>query len=238
MTSSGSPGAPAVLSARERDVIEFLRANPAFLDAHPELLRQLSISHASGDAVSLLERQIAVLRADNARLKKRLDELIRLAHRNQELNQKIQTLVLALMHAVGPQAIFASLERALREDFGADSVTTLIFAQPSFVDGGDLAQFAGRQAPARAAFAQVLEARKPSCGSLGAEQRTLVAGAAEQAHSAVVMPLVANGWDGVLVITSRDPARYQADMGTELLAYLIDIVIVVLDPWVKRERGA
>lgn len=238
MTSTSGSGAPAVLSARERDVMDFLRAHPAFLDAHPELLRQLSIPHASGDAVSLLERQVAVLREDNARLKKRLDELIRLAHRNQELNHKIQTLVLALMHAVGPQAIFAVLERALREEFGADSVTTAIFAAPSFVDGGDLAQFAGSDAPSRAAFSAVLEARQAYCGSLSNAQRAHVAGAAEQAHSAVVMPLVASGWDGVLIIVSRDPARYQADMGTEFLAYLMQIVILVLDPWVKRGRTA
>jgi uncharacterized protein len=238
MSSSGIPGASASLSARERDVIDFLRANPAFLDGHPELLRQLAIPHDSGDAVSLLERQVAVLREDNARLKQRLDELIRLARRNQDLHRKLQTLVLGLMHAVGPPAIFAALERALREDFGAEFVTTLIFATPSFIDGAAQTQFAGAGAPARAAFAEALAARRPHCGELAAAQLAELGGVAGAAHSGAVVPLVAPGWDGVLVIASLDPTRYTADIGTEFLAYLAEIVVLVLEPWIKRERGA
>jgi uncharacterized protein YigA (DUF484 family) len=48
------------------------------------------------------------------------------------------------------------------------------------------------------------------------------------------MPLIGRGWDGVLVIASNNPAHYQAGMGTEFLNYLRDIVILVIDPWVKR----
>src|SRR5262245_9853300 len=84
-----------------REVIEFLRANPTFLDQHPQLLSQLTIPHASGDAVSLLERQVAVLREDNSRLKRQFDELIRHARHNEQLTQRIHALVLILMNAVG-----------------------------------------------------------------------------------------------------------------------------------------
>jgi len=48
------------------DVIRFLVENPNFFDQHPEALSELSISHVSYGAVSLVERQVAVLRERNA----------------------------------------------------------------------------------------------------------------------------------------------------------------------------
>lgn len=237
MTGTTRPGPAPAGATRAHEVAEFLRANPAFLDQHPELLRALSIPHQSGDAVSLLERQVSVLREDNARLKKRLDELLRFARQNEALNHKIHELVLTLMNAVGPQAIFASLERTLREQFGADSVRSLIFAEPAFVDGGDVAHFAGPQADRRAAFAALLAQAKTVCGPLTAAAREALSATGESGGSAVIMPLIGKGWDGVLVIASDDAARYQSDMGTEFLMFLKEIVTLVLDPWVKRPRA-
>lgn len=237
MTSQTQPDAKAPGAVDARDVAGFLRANPAFLDQHPDLLRALTIPHQSGDAVSLLERQVAVLRDDNARLKKQLDEWVRLARANETLNHKIHELVLTLMHAVGPQAIFASLDRALREQFGADRVQSLLFAEPAFVDSGDGAHFAGSGSPRREPFAAQLGAATTVCGALTPAAREALFSAEEGAASAVVMPLIGKGWDGVLVIASNDASRYQADMGTEFLSFLKEIVTLVLDPWVKRPRS-
>ena len=76
MTASGPTQATPVNLPREAEVIAFLRTHPSFLDQHPELLSQLEIPHGSGDAVSLLERQVAVLREENARLKQQFEQLV------------------------------------------------------------------------------------------------------------------------------------------------------------------
>lgn len=236
MTSQTQPETAPASAVDARDVAGFLRANPAFLDQHPELLRALSIPHQSGDAVSLLERQVTVLRDDNTRLKKQLDDWVRLARANETLNHKIHELVLTLMHAVGPQAIFASLERALREQFGADRIQTLIFAEPAFVDSGDDAHFTGPKSDRRAPFATVITQARSACGPLDLAAREALFAEHEAGGSAVIMPLLGKAWDGVLVIASNDATRYQGDMGTEFLTFLKEIVTLVLDPWVKRPR--
>jgi uncharacterized protein len=221
---------------RPQDVVDFLLANPAFLDEHPDLLRALSIPHQSGDAVSLLERQIAAFREENSRLKKQIKDWGKLARQNEALNQKIHALVLALMHAVGPQAIFANLDQTLREQFGADRVQCLIFADATFVDSGDSAHFIGARSDLRAPFAALIASGKSVCGTLeGAAQQALFA-SSDAGGSAVLMPLRGNFWDGVLAIASDDGNRYQGDMGTEFLSFLKEIVTLVLDPWVKRAR--
>ncbi len=237
MTSSGTPDQNATHTERAREVVEYLRTNTAFFDQHPEVLRELSIPHASGDAVSLIERQVAALRDESRQLKQQLEKLIAFARENERLNARIHALVLALMNAAGPQAIFECLQNCLREDFGADHTAARIFAEPAFVDSGEVPQFVGRDAPERTPFGQLLAADETCCGTLDAAQRETLFADVTTSMSAVVMPLVARNWDGVLVIASADSERYQMDMGTELLTYLKDVVALVVDPWVKPPRA-
>ena len=103
-----------------RAVAAYLKANPAFFTAYPDVLHELDIPHASGGATSLLERQVASLRSENQRLKTRFHELVRLAESNQELITRIHQLALLLMEAAGPQAIFATLADNLMRDFKAE----------------------------------------------------------------------------------------------------------------------
>lgn len=232
MTSPSQPDAPLAALVDAQDVIDYLRAHPSFLDQHPQLLSELSISHETGATVSLVERQVSVLRGENARQKKQFEDLIRHARNNEQLTQKIHALLLSLMNAVGPQAIFACLERGLRADFGADRVDFFIFAESAAVDGSTLAAFVGVASAARAAFAPVIGARKSACGVLEDPQRSAFDSGFK--GSAVIMPLIGQGWDGVIVCASNDAKRYSADRGTELLEYLREVATLLIAPWVKR----
>jgi len=143
-------------------------------------------------------------------------------------------LTLRLFEAGSLFEIFAALEQSLRSDIGADCVFVRIFAQPAEGSSVALAEFAGRESPLREVFAETLAKRRPACGRLaGAQQRALLAGGADDYASAAALPLLGAHWDGILVVASRDPQRYHAQMGIELLAHLGEIVSVVLDAWVR-----
>ncbi len=235
MTPTSQPDLPRAAPIAAADVIDFLRADPSFLDQHPQLLSELSVPHGSGTAVSLVERQVGVLREERARHKQQFEDVIRHARSNELLTRKIHILTLSLMNAVGPQAIFASLEPGLCADFGADRVVCLVFAESAAVDGESLVPFVGAQAPARTAFAPIIGAHSSACGPLAAAQAAVVFDAGFTG-SAVVMPLIGRDWDGVVICASNDQARYCADMGTELLDYLRDVATLVITPWVKRSQ--
>ena len=49
----------------EEIVQDYLKQNPRFLLDHPEILETLELSHNSGVASSLIERQVETLRASN-----------------------------------------------------------------------------------------------------------------------------------------------------------------------------
>jgi uncharacterized protein YigA (DUF484 family) len=221
---------------RGRDVAEYLRAHPQFFEEHPDVLGALEIPHARGTAVSLVERQLAVLRQENRQLKRRLTEIVNNAKHNERLSRRIRELTLALMDAAGMEELLAVLDERLRGDFGADEVILRIFAEPAFV-GGCVAAFVGRDAAARRPFAQIIDAAVPVPGRpKRAHCEALLVDAASSPGSAVIMPLKTQDWDGVLMIRSRDEQRYNAAMGVDLLAHLGDIVSLVISPWVRRVR--
>ena len=216
-------------------VAVYLREHPDFFNRYPDVLRDIEITHASGDAVSLLERQVSALRDGNRRAKERFDELATLATSNQELIQRIHQLALSLMEAAGLEAIFATITQRLALDFNADHARSFIFGSPSFVDASPLPEFVGKDSPIRELFGDLLDAKIPKCGPLtSAQSNLLLELGIPLGGSAALLPLSGNTWVGLLIISSDDEARFKVDMGTEFLAYLGDIVSLVVDPWVAK----
>jgi uncharacterized protein YigA (DUF484 family) len=215
-------------------VATYLRENPDFLVEHPDVLRALQIPHATGDAVSLFERQVAALREGNRELQGRFEQLVELASRNETLIFRVHKLALALMAAAGPEAILGTLKSRLLADFDATAVAVLIFADPAFVDNTDTTDFVGPSNNKRGAFVEILAQKVIRCGRMSSVQSDALFGTLERVGSSVMLPLSGNGWDGVLAVTSADESRYQDGMGTEFLAYLGDVVSLVVDPWVER----
>ena len=67
----------------ENTVAAYLRAHPDFLARYPELLETLELQHASGSAISLIERQVEILRGRSQRLEDRLSNLLEAARDNE-----------------------------------------------------------------------------------------------------------------------------------------------------------
>lgn len=219
-------------------VSEYLRKHLDFFEHNPDVLRDIELTHSSGDAVSLLERQVTVLRAENTRMKERFEQLVALATSNENLIKRIHQLALALMDAAGPEAIFATLTERLAREFDADHVCTVVLANSAFVDAKLVPEFVGAQWSNRNLFTDVLSAKMPTCGEITRDQLVSILPNAEQANSsATILPLSGKSWDGLLIIISNDETRFRDDMGTDFLAYLGDIVSLIVDPWVARDKS-
>lgn len=215
-------------------VSDYLREHPDFFLEHAEILAALSIPHASGGAVSLVERQVSLLREENHKLRTNLEDLVEVARANEALSRRMHELTLSLMEAATPEAIFAALSNNLSRDFNADHIAVRLFADPARPQQSR-DEFAGSQAPEQGLFAEVFEQRRPVCIQLKREQQTYLFGEdSPEDGSAVIVPLLGHDWTGVLVVASDDPQRYQPGMGVDLLAHLGDIVGLLLGPWVAR----
>ncbi|NCX74305.1 MAG: DUF484 family protein, partial [Betaproteobacteria bacterium] len=82
----------------EHQVERWLKANPDFLQRHPELLSQLKMPDLhTGRAVSLHERQLEVMREKHRQLEHRLADLMRIAQENDLIGEKMQRFTRQLL---------------------------------------------------------------------------------------------------------------------------------------------
>ena len=217
------------------EVAAYLRRHPDFFEQNPHLLSDLSLPHATGGVVSLVERQVSLLRRQNESSRARLRELIEVARRNEDLAGRMHRFVLSLLEAAEPKDIFATLYARLREDFSADRVAVRLFAEPAFIDSYAGEEFAGTDRNELTLFKSIIDRRRPLPGRLKRQQQVFLFGdEGDDIGSAVMVPLQGNGWGGVLAIGSRDPGRFHEQLGVELLGNLGDVLSCILKPWVKE----
>lgn len=217
----------------EERVAEYLREHPDFFVRHPGIVEHLQVPHQCGEAISLVEYQIAVLRDENRRLRHRLHELSGCARENEELSQRLHRLTLSLIACEQVDDIFATLQQAMCEDFLADAAAIRVFASPRAPEDQGLGEFLGADPSARAIFARLLEGGRPVCGRLRPAQRELLFGErSAEIGSGALVPIGEAPCYGVLAIGSRDPHRYHPGMGTMFLRNLAELVGRVLTPHV------
>lgn len=234
MTAPVEPG-NTYTGVTDDDVIAYLQAHPEFFTEHPELLSDLDIPHQTGAAVSLVEKQVAILREQNQQANKRLHELIEIARQNEELARRMHQLSLTLMDAGDTREIFPTLYENLTRNFHADRVVVRLFADPAFldIDAGD--EFVGAENEGRNLFKSIINSRHPLCGRMKHQQKVFLFGDdGDEIASSVMVPLRGNNWSGILSIGSVDPDRFQPGMGVELLANLGEILSFIFKPWIAE----
>jgi uncharacterized protein YigA (DUF484 family) len=205
----------------QQQVADYLTAHPDFLVRHPEVLARIDIPHPTGDAVSLIERQVATLREQNQRYREQLDSLIAIARDNDSLARRLHRLTLALIETRSFDEVLNTLQDELRSLFQADAVEMKLFS------ADELAAHATEAGPAM--FSDFLARERPSCGSLPPEQLEYLFGPqAGETGSAALIPIQAPPLVGVLAIGSHDPQRFDASKRVDFLQRLSDIVSATL----------
>src|ERR1700709_1832595 len=102
----------------EREVADYLLANPDFFAAHAELLGTIRLSNPHGkSAVSLQERQMEMLRDKSKQMERRLAELLRYGHENDSIAAKFNRWTARVMAERDPYALPRSIAYGLRDVF-------------------------------------------------------------------------------------------------------------------------
>ncbi|MGF1527832.1 MAG: DUF484 family protein [Candidatus Competibacterales bacterium] len=212
----------------EQAIADYLQAHPDFFNRHTHLLETLAIPHPVRGAVSLVERQVAHLREQNTRLRRKLKELIAVARDNDRLFKRFQLLTLTLLEAEDLDDMLHNLQGILRDEFHADFTALQLVAEPlapvshatAFVTESHLTPFKA-----------LLHHGQPLCGRLTAEQsRGLFGPSASQVASAAVVPLGYGDWQGLLGVGSQDPQRFHPTMDTQFLHRTGELISHALQP--------
>lgn len=234
MTSQSARGTAAA-TTDESAIADYLEKHPDFFERHPNSLVRLRLPHARGAAVSLIERQVEVLRARQLSADERLNEFVRVARANDQLAERIHRFTRRLLRAMTPTATVAEIEASLREDFDAfDARLVLIGETATCTAGSGLERFlrcVAADEPALKSFESLFELARPRCGQIRDSQREWLFGAdAAGIGSVALVPLARAGTPGMLLpigllaIGSHDPARFHPGMSTDFLARMGDLI--------------
>lgn len=209
----------------EAEVAAYLRAHPDFLLRYPELLETMELQHSSGSAVSLIERQVEILRGRSQRLEDKLGNLLEAARDNEKRATSVHRLARVLIRAPTLASAILGLQTSMREDFGIDEIFVGIVGpllKHSNIEG--LARVEMDGAIARS-FDNFFRTKLIECGPLAeAQAKLLFPKAAELPQSAAVVPLEKEKNLGMLVLASRDPQRFQPRQGRLFLEMTAELV--------------
>jgi uncharacterized protein YigA (DUF484 family) len=212
----------------EEAVCDYLEANPDFFERNSSLLSSLSVPHGSGEAVSLVERQISMLRQKEIKMQRQLNDLIDVARANDTLAAKIHELGLQLLGAKELSATVSAVETGMRSGFGADHSILVLFADPTLfedVDAGRFFRALPRESSELKPFETFLEGNGPRCGQVRDSQRSfLFQDDSEEIGSVALVPLGENDEIGYLAIGSNDADRFHPGMSIDFLARVGDLV--------------
>jgi len=214
---------------------DYLAAHPDFFNQHTALLASIEITHASGSAVSLIERQVSILREQNAQHKSQLTELVEIAQENEQANQRMHKLTLSLMGCNGIDACEVALDEILCDDFSVDAIALKLFVEPMSEQPEHL--FVQIDSVLGVELDKLLNTRKPVCGffkKLPLDE--LFEEKSPSISSLAVIPLFVekNNCFGALVLGSNNVRRFNADMGTLFLERLGETLSHTLNRFIKK----
>ena len=109
------------------DIKDYLQDNPNFFDDYPDLLELIRLPHDSGAAISLVERQVSLLRERNLEMKQRINSLLDAAKINDKMFEKTKRLVISLLDATDLAMVVDTLSQSLGTDFQVEFHSLILF---------------------------------------------------------------------------------------------------------------
>lgn len=222
---SNPSGQAPVHGITENDIAEYLANNPGFFERHAELLGTIQLSSPHGQrAVSLQERQMAMLRERIKGLELKIVEMIRHGQENVGIADRLHRWTERILLTRDAAALPPVIAGELQHQFLIPQAAIRLWGVGEHFDDCD---FARPVSDDLKAFTSSLVA--PYCGANNGFE---AAGWLEQAatvKSLAMIPLRSGGEAfGLLVLGSPDPTRYSADMGTEFLQRIGEIASAAL----------
>ena len=224
----------------DREVADYLLANPEFFAEHAEMLATIRLANPHGKAaVSLQERQMEMLRDKNKHLERRLAELLRYGHENDSIASKFNRWTIRVMAERDPYALPRTIATGLRDIFDVPQAALRVWDVAEPYAQADFARHVGEEVRI---FANSLTT--PYCGAntgfeaaqwlvpavtAVADGSASGAGTSESAHVTESIALLAlrdpEGNEeaptfGLLVMGSADARRFHDGMATDFLTQI------------------
>lgn len=225
MTTREARGLSAT-ETEEESIAAYLQHHPDFFERHQPLLARLRLPHVrGGSTISLVERQIEVLREKHAALEGKLADLVRVARGNDAIAEKLHRFTRRLLAARSRTEAVTAVEASLREDFDAFNSVLVLIGEQADPTAQRFFRTIRPDDPNLKSFETLFASGKPRCGQARDSQREFLFGSdANDIGSIALVPLGEKGSVGLLAIGSTDRDRFHPGMSTEFLARMGELI--------------
>jgi uncharacterized protein YigA (DUF484 family) len=237
MTDSAARQEAGVPNAEQ--VAQYLRDNPDFFVGQSDLLRDLTLPHDSGRAISLVERQVHLFREQRDTLRHELAELVGIARQNDQLFQKSKRLLMQIIEAKNLNDMAAVINDSICGDFGLDAASVILFTDGPLPQAAQGSLHVVSPAVAHKRLGNLLDGGRAVCGQFRESERAfLFPDRDESVASVALVPLRNHELVGVFAIGSCTPGYFDQSMGSLFLSYISDTLSRLLPPMVQRHLVA
>lgn len=202
---------------------QYLLNNPEFFNDHLNLLESLTIPHPSGEAISLISKQLEIFRSKHHELENQLTALIEIARDNDTSSNRMHQLTLALLDAATIEEAIANLEHVFAEHFMTDFAAVRIIAKQANASISNL--YIDPEDADLQHFSQILHSNQAKCGRPSSAQAKMLFGEiAHEVKSCAIIPMAFTKLEGLIVIGSREENRFHYSMGNLFLTQMSEII--------------
>lgn len=203
------------------EVENYLQQHPDFFHNRDDLLLELYVPHAPVGAVSLVERQIQVLRQRNNLLTQHLSHLMDVARDNDRLFERTRRLVLDLLETQTLEEVVTVVDESLRHHFQIPYTSLVLFTQESLPVGRSV-----RLDEAWDHIGSLLTEPTAVCGLLQPHELDFLFGDDSLLIGSAAVVRIGNY--GLLAIGTPDPDHYKSSLGTLFLGHVADVLARML----------
>ena len=193
-----------------KDIEIFLLDNPDFFVSREALLSELDFKHDSGNASSLLERQIKRLREEQNTLMDLLTSFVGEAKVNEDLFIKSKNLTLSILEANDDDEVTERVVNEFTKNFGVDKCLLRFFNNTEIAELEEQTELS-------------LHKGVIHCGSFSSDKLSILFDSSK-IESAVIAVLVRGKKIGVLQLGSYERTKYLGDEDTTFIEYVRDVL--------------
>ena len=209
-----------------KEIVEYLILNPDFFKENPEVLNAIEIVHESGAAVSLIQKQVELLRSNYNSTTDKLMELLGIAKANENIFSLTKKLIIELIDASNIEEVVSLLENSFESDFGAKTSRLLFFTEsPKDLPKDRIKSLS----EAKKILATLLKPDEIYCGVIDKGLANFIFNKKSKINEIALVPLNCNSVKGLIALGSDEPGKYNKNKDTLFLDFIAEVVSKLVD---------
>ncbi len=200
---------------------KYLRKNPGFFAANPQLMSELEVVSDDGQLTNLTTHQLRTLQKENRQLKAQIQQLIQNAQQSESLMNRLFELLTQLSTAAQHEFV-PGFVRFVSEHFPSDYFKLLL--AEGLEAGNEANNTETISTEIRTHFSVFQAKPEPLSGRLKQDKLQSIFKGTEDIKSAIVLPIGSQAQYGLMAFASVDEEKFHPNSSSDFLQKLTQIL--------------